>query len=303
MNSFYKRLRWIEIKFGSLLERLNFLIPNEEFYLRLLFRLKLGKHLNLSNPQSFNEKLQWLKLYYRKIEFTQMVDKYEVKNYVKNLLDEKYIIPTIGVWEKPEDIEWDNLPNQFVLKTTHGGGGVGVVVCKNKQEFDKTAAIAKLNRSLNISGYNYLKEWPYKHIHKRIIAEKYMEDLGMHQLVDYKFLCFNGEPKLVLVCKDRFESSGLTKDFYTPNWEQINLKRSTNGNSNSAIEKPLLLSEMLDVAKTLSKGLPFIRIDLYLVNQQIYFGEFTFFPASGLSAFEPDEWDAILGSWITLPKN
>ncbi len=166
---------------------------SDRAYLKLRYYVEMGARLNLDNPQKFTEKIQWLKLYNRKPEYTTMVDKYAVKDYVAKIIGEEYIIPTLGVWDKPEDIDWDSLPDQFVLKTTHGGGGCGVVICRDKATFDKAKAIDKLNRSMKADIYRSFKEWPYKNVQKRIIAEKFMEDTSLHELRDYKFFCFGGQ--------------------------------------------------------------------------------------------------------------
>jgi len=287
---------------GSILKRMPFLFHNDEKYLKLLFRLKLGQTLNLEHPRRFNEKMQWLKLYNHQPEYTDMVDKYKAKQIVEKLIGTQYVIPTIGVWSSSQNISWESLPQQFVLKTTHGGGGVGVVICKDKATFSVKNAILQLNRSMRISGSNGLKEWPYQNVQRRIIAEQYMEDADNHQLVDYKFHCFNGVPKVVLVCRDRYGESGAFKDFYDMEWNHLPISRELNGNAKESFEKPEEFSQMIQIAEKLSKGIPFVRIDLYLANHKIYFGEYTFFPASGLSPFYPDEWDFIMGDWLDLPN-
>lgn len=288
-------------KIGSLLERFNFLFPNEELYLHILFRLKMGRKLDIHNPKTFSEKLQWLKLYNRKNEYTVMVDKAEVKDYVKNIIGAEYIIPTLFVCDTPDDIEWDKLPDRFVLKTTHGGGGTGVVVCKDKISFDYRKAIKRLRYSMRVSGYNRLKEWPYKNVKRRVIVEKYLEDSSSKQLADYKFWCFNGEPKLIMFAKNRNEDIGMTIDFFTTDWVHMDVKRRSAPNSVDLIPEPSMLKEMLVIARKLSADIPFVRIDLYQVDNRIYFGEYTFFAASGLKCFVPDKWDSILGSWLVLP--
>lgn len=286
---------------GSLMERVSYLFHNDERYLKLLFRLKIGTKLDFENPKRFNEKLQWLKLYNQNPEYTDMVDKHKVKNIISEQIGNRYIIPTIGIWNSADEIDWDQLPNQFVLKTTHGGGGTGVVICKDKKNFDKTTAIRKLKNSMKVSGYNRLKEWPYKNVKHRIIAEQYMEDSDNHQFTDYKFHCFNGQPKIVLVCRGRFSSTGGTKDFYDMGWQHLDIRRELNGNADSGFECPPEFTEMTHIAEQLSKGIPFVRIDLYLANHIVYFGEYTFFPASGLSRFYPDKWDFVMGDWLKLP--
>lgn len=272
----------------------------DEIYLKLLFRFKMGYKLNLRNPQTFNEKLQWLKLYNRNPEYTTMVDKYAVKAYVASIIGEEYIIPTLGVWDKPEDIDWDSLPNQFVLKTTHGGGGGGVFICKNKKTFDKEAAISKLNQSLASDIYKSLREWPYKNVPKRIIAEKYMApDIGNSDLLDFKFYCFDGIPKLIMVAGGR-HSSDKRFAYYDTQWNPINLQWGA-PRPDKDFEKPEQLQHMLKTASQLANNLPHARIDLYCIGHNVFFGEITMFDASGLEKINPTDIDTYLGSLVKLP--
>lgn len=273
---------------------------SDELYLKILFRLKMGYPLNLRTPRTFNEKLQWLKLYNRKPEYTQMVDKHAVKEYVAKLIGEEYIIPTLGVWDRVEDIDFESLPDQFVLKTTHGGGGGGVVVCKDKSNFDYEAAKIKLQQSMNSDIYRNFREWPYKNVPRRIIAEKFMVDESGVELKDYKFFCFNGEVKCFKVDFDRFIAHRA--NYYDRNACLMPFGEVDCGPDFSRqIELPDNLKEMRCVAEKVAVGHPFIRVDLYNINGKIYFGEITFFPAAGLGRFEPEEWDYTLGSWLRLP--
>lgn len=273
----------------------------ESLYLKLMFWLNVGYRLNLKNPTTFNEKLQWLKLYDRKPLYTKMVDKYEAKDYVSGIIGNEYIIPTLGVWLKPEDIDWDVLPDQFVLKTTHGSGGSSVIICTDKKKFDKNLAIKKLKWSLSKSDtYQHYKEWPYKGIEKKIIAEQFLNDNG-NVPNDYKIHCFNGIPKFILVCRDRYSDTGLVDDFYTPEWEHMDVKRPNKENP-GGIPKPAELSTMLRLATILSAKIPFLRVDFYTLKGKVYFGELTFYPASGMVPFCPFEYDLRFGQWLTLPK-
>lgn len=270
-------------------------------YLKLLYRFKMGHRLNLKNPQTFTEKLQWLKLYNRKPEYTKMVDKYAVKEYVANLIGEEYIIPTLGVWNKPEDIDWDSLPNQFVLKTTHGGGGGGVVICKDKTTFDKASAIAKLRESMASDIYSGLREWPYKNVPKRIIAEKFMapeKSPAPKDLLDFKFFCFNGEPKFLYVS----DSPSHSLAFLNIDWSLTDFGRDDYHPLNKLPEKPENLEEMLAIARKLSAGIPHVRVDLYNIDKHIYFGELTLYTGSGYIPFNPKEYDGQLGDLLTLPN-
>lgn len=274
----------------------------ERLYLKMLYRCKMGHKLDLNNPTTFTEKIQWLKLYDRKPEYTVMVDKEAVKKFVAERIGDAYIIPTIGVWDHAEDIDWDELPAQFVLKTTHGGGGGGVVICKDKETFDKEKATARLNNSLSKDIYSVFKEWPYKDVRRRIIAEQYLSDLSTTgQVNDYKLFCFNGKVRFLKVDFDRFTKHGA--NYYDLDWNIMVVEETgIPSDFSREIPKPEKLREMIRIAETLSKGIPFLRVDLYYVNGKIYFGELTFFPSSGLVPFLPSECDAKIGAMLKLPK-
>lgn len=289
----------------SILSRFAPIIPDKQ-YLKWRFRLEMGYKLNLDNPKTFNEKLQWLKLFNRKPEYTQMVDKFAVKEYVANIIGDEYIIPTLGVWDRFDDIDFDKLPNQFVLKTTHGGGGGGVVICKDKTTFNKESAKSKLDKSLKTCIYRSLREWPYKNVKKRIIAETYLtEDISIDNpsgdLVDYKFYCFNGETKAVVIATERHSQTGVCFDYFDKEFNHLPFEQG-GPNSKNVVNKPKLYEEMWDIADRLSEGLPHVRVDLYCIKGHIYFGELTFFDASGFAKFKPAEWDYKFGEWIKLPN-
>ena len=285
----------------SLKSRFFQLLP-DRIYLKLLFRHKMGYCLNLRNPQTFSEKLQWLKLYNHNPEYTKMVDKLAVKDYVSKIIGEEYIIPTLGVWDKPEDIDYDKMPNKFVLKTTHGGGNSGVIICRDKASFNRVQAIDKLNKSLSSDIYKIFREWPYKHVPKRIIAEKYIDpEPYSKDLLDYKFFCFNGEPKYCQVISGR--GTQMCIDFFDNNWNHQPFHEPKNFlYATVELEKPENYDKMWQLASMLSKDKPFSRIDFYDVNGKIYFGEITFFPTSGMGGFNPNEWDRVFGDLIILPK-
>ena len=290
---------------ASILMNLNFLFP-DKLYLTLLFRLKMGYWIDWKNPKTFSEKLQWLKLYDRKPEYTTMVDKYAVKEYVAKIIGEEYIIPTLGVWDRPEDIDWDSLPQKFVLKTTHGGGGSGVVICKDKTTFDKANAIARLKGSLDKCIYKSLREWPYKNVDRKIIAEVLLEETNPVKnntdIPDYKFYCFNGEPKYCQVIRNR--RSKETIDFYDMEWNHMPFVglNPVVENGLNPVAKPTCLCKMLEICRNLSKEILFGRIDLYVIDGKVFFGEITFYPASGNGIFTPVEWNEILGKMIKLPS-
>ena len=270
----------------------------DRLFLKLMYRKCMGKKLNLKNPQTFNEKLQWLKLYNRKTEYTKMVDKYEAKKYVAEKIGEEYIIPTLGVWNSFDEIDFDALPCQFVLKCTHDSGGL--VIVKDKSNFDKKEACKKITRCLKRNYFWQNREWPYKNVRPRIIAEKYMEDSVCHELTDYKFYCFNGKPEFILVATERASLDGVKMDFFDMDFNHLEMKWG-HSNSKKTIVKPKSFDKIINFAEKLSKVIPLCRCDFYEVNGKPYFGEITFFPASGMEAFEPEGWDKILGDWIKLP--
>ena len=286
----------------SLLNRFGVMLP-DRIYLKWMFRLRMGKKLNLDNPISYNEKLQWLKLYDRRPEYTMMVDKYAVKDYVTQKIGKEYVIPTLGVWNSIEEIEWEKLPNQFVLKTTHDGGSCGVVICQDKSVFDRQKAIVKLKRSLSYNPYNGAREWPYKNVPKRIIAEKYIEpDPDLNDLPDYKYFCFNGEVKALFVATDRQTPGEEVKfDFFDADYNHLPFRQGHN-NATIVPDKPGSFDKMKQLASKLSEGIPQLRVDFYEVNGRPLFGEMTFFHFSGMVPFCPQEWDDKFGGWIRLPK-
>lgn len=277
----------------------------DKAYLSLRYRFKMGYWINWKNPQTFSEKLQWLKLYDRKPIYTTMVDKYAVKKYVSDLIGEEYIIPTLGVWDSFDEIDFSSLPQQFVLKTTHGGGGGGVVICKDKSTFNLKEAKKKIETSMRGDIYKGLREWPYKNVPRRIIAEKYMSPSKKpvpKDLPDYKFYCFDGEPKYCQVIRDRHTKE--TIDFYDMEWrhqEFVGLNPVAR-NGLTPVARPMNLEEMKKICYSLSKGHPFVRVDLYVIDDRSYFGELTFYPASGMGVFTSDNWNKILGNEIRLPQ-
>ena len=270
---------------------------DDEEYLRRVFYARMGTQLNFEDPQTFNEKLQWLKLHDRDPAYVEMVDKAAVKRYVAGKLGNAYIIPTLGVYDRPRNIDFDALPDRFVLKCTHDSGGV--VICRDKSAFDRRRAVRTLDRFWKRDYYSQWREWPYQFVPKRVIAEEYLEaETG--GLADYKIHCFNGEPRLILVCQDRFSDSGMSEDFFSESWEHLAVKRPNVRQAAAPIEKPAQLGEMLALAKTLAKDIPFVRVDVYVVRGRIYFSELTLYPAAGLTPFEPAQWDETFGGWLDL---
>ena len=273
----------------------------DKLYLSLRYRCQLGHWINWKHPKTFTEKLQWLKVYDYKPEYTRMVDKLAVKDYVAERIGNEYIIPTLGVWNRVEDIDWDSLPNQFVLKTTHGGGGSGVVVCKDKRTFDKEKAMEKLRRSMRTNAGRTYREKPYLNVPRKIIAEKFMAEKTFTispELVDYKFYCFNGVPKLVMVANGR--STGDKRfAYYDTEWNPVDIKWGA-PKPDEEFPKPSNLDEMLKVASKLSSTLVHARIDLYNIDAHVYFGEITFYDGSGFEKIEPQSYDEYLGNLMKL---
>ena len=275
------------------------LLP-DKLYLSLRFKSRFGRYPNFRDPKTFSEKIQWLKLYDRKPQYTTMVDKYEVKKYVADLIGEQYIIPTLGVWNDFNKINFDALPNQFVLKCTHDSGGL--VICRDKTKLDIEKARKKINECLKRNFYYTGREWPYKNVKPRIIAEQYMEDSDTEELRDYKFFCFDGVVRAMFIASERQSENDETKfDFFDENFNHLPF---TNGHPNADVppSKPACFDQMKQLASQLSKGIPHLRVDFYEVDGKIYFGELTFSHWSGLMPFKPEEWDYKFGSWIKLPR-
>lgn len=283
----------------NFLRNVSKLLP-DKLFLNIKFFKNFGRLINFSNPQSYNEKLQWLKVYDRNPLYNEIVDKYKVKEFVAKTIGEDHVIKLLGVWNHFDEIDFDKLPNQFVLKCNHDCGGL--VICKDKSKFDKEAARKKLEAHLHNNYYWDHREWPYKDIKPLIFAEEYMVDESGYELKDYKWFCFNGEPKVLFIAQDRDNPKEETKfDFYDMDFHHLPIK---NGHPNANIikEKPEGFDTMKKLAKKLSKGIPHVRVDFYNINGHIYFGEMTLFHWSGFVKFEPEEWDYKFGSWITLPE-
>lgn len=280
-------------------EMLNWM--SDKAYIDLMFQYRIGKKIDWKNPKTFNEKLQWLKLYDRRPEYHSMVDKYEAKLYVSSQIGEQYIIPTLGLWDSVEEIDFASLPDSFVLKCTHDSGSI--VLCPSKKEFNKEAAFKKLNHGLKRDMFYWGREWPYKGLERRIIAETYMRDESKTDLKDYKVLCFNGEPKLIELHQQR-NTKNQTQDYYDTNWNLTEITQNSTHiykESKQSVEKPAALEEMLALSARLSQGIPQLRVDWYSISGRLYFGELTFFDGSGFEPYDKYEDDLMLGSWITLP--
>ena len=273
------------------------LLP-DKCYLKLRYRLTFKKALNLKNPKTYNEKLQWMKLYDHNPLYTKLVDKYEVRDFIANSIGEDHLIPLIGVWDKFDDIDLNTLPNEFVMKCTHDSGSV--FICKDKSNVDVNKLRKQMNSCLKRSQYKAGREWAYKNVKPRIIVEKLMTDNSSPSLKDYKFFCFDGEVKAMFIATDRgIENQDVKFDFFDSEYNHLPLKH---GHENAAVtpSRPKNFEKMKEIASKLSKGLKHARIDLYDINDQIYFGEITFYHHCGFVPFTPDEWDYKFGEWIKL---
>lgn len=286
------------MKKRQILKKIFRIVP-DKIYLNIKFLKNFGKLINFTHPRTYNEKLQWLKVYDRNPFYNIIVDKYRVKEYVTKKIGEEHVIKLLGVWDKFDDIDFDSLPNQFVLKCNHDCGGL--VICKDKGTFDIIAAKKKLESHLKNNYYWDHREWPYKDVKPLIFAEEYMVDESGYELKDYKFFCFNGEPKVLFIAQDRDNVNEETKfDFYDMDFNHLPIKNG-HPNANVIQEKPAGFEKMKELGMKLSKGIPHVRVDFYNINGRIYFGEMTLFHWSGFVKFEPSEWDTIFGNWIKLP--
>ena len=272
----------------------------DKMYLSRLYKKFFGKSLDLENPQLFNEKLNWLKLYDRRSEYTTMVDKYAAKEYVSKKIGETHIIPTLGVWKRFKDIDFDKLPEQFVLKCTHDSGGM--VIVRDKNKMDKAQADKKLSACLKSNFYYPAREWPYKNVAPRIIAEKFMENEDGSGLRDYKFYCFNGEPKFLYISEGLENHATAKISFVNLDWTFAPYQRSDYKPFDTLPEKPKTFNEMIKYATILSEGIPFVRVDLYEINGSVYFSELTFTPCGGFMPFKDEKYDYDIGKYLKLPK-
>lgn len=294
MNSIKKIIKVIYLR---LLHCFSKYISDEQ-YLKRMFPLRVGYPLDLKKPTTFNQKLQWLKLNDCNPTYSSMVDKAEAKQYVSKIIGSDYIVPTIAIYNKVEDINWKELPDQFVIKCTHDSGGI--VICKDKTNFDIENAKKKLEKYYKRNYYLWAREFPYKNVKPKILIENFISEFGDEDVKDYKIHCFNGQPQIILVCSERFSETGLKEDFYDTSWNHLNIRRRKHGNSEKTIEKPVVLEKVLELSRQLSKGVPFLRTDFYIIGNQIFFGELTFFPASGMEPFIPEEWDYRLGEMLAI---
>ena len=260
-------------------------------YLKIRFYVVMGRYLNLKNPKSFNEKIQWLKLNDRKEIYSKLADKYGVRDYIAKKIGEEYLIPLLGVWDDADEIKFDLMPDKYVLKTTHDGG---VLLCDKSKGIDRNKIVSIIKSKMARNYYYMGREWCYKNITPKIIAEQWLDD----DIIDYKFMVFNGKVKCIFTCSER-NSDGLKVTFFDKDWNMLPFER-TYPSSKKEIPKPQCLSKMIEIAETLAMGIPFIRVDMYYVMGKLYIGEMTFYPGGGMEAFQPQEWDYTLGEWLRL---
>ena len=301
MNKYFKLIFDRKYRFNVLASRGWYDKMSDEKYLKKKFKFFSGKKLDLENPKTICEKLQWLKLFDRKDVYTQMVDKYEVKKIVSEKLGEEHVIPLLGVWDSFDDINFDELPDQFVLKCTHDSGSFAI--CKDKKTFNKEEAREKLTKGLKRNYFYGGREWPYKNVKPRIIAEKYIDSLGKKESVEYKVTCFNGKVGFVTICTgiahSKFEDR--TNDHYDVNFNHMPWY-SYYENSKEKIEKPAEWEQIIEFSEKLAKDVPYLRVDFYPIDGKLYFGEMTFYTWSGFIKFSPEEWDYKLGEMLILPE-
>ncbi len=270
-------------------------------YLRLVYKAEFGKALDIFSAKSYNEKLQWLKLFNRKQYYPSLVDKYEVRKYISQKIGNDYLIPLASpfIWENPNDICFDDLPEQFVLKCTHGSGCN--IICTNKNDLNIKATRKKMSKWMRKNWFWFGREWPYKNVKPKIICEQYLEEEPGVDINNYKVMCFNGQPKLIQLIIGIF-SNNPTQDFYDINWEKTTICQSGYKNSENFTPKPQSFNEMIDLSRILSEGMPHVRIDWYDIRGKLYFGEITFFDSAGFCSFDDYNDDLLLGSWIDLSE-
>lgn len=281
-------------------------VLSDKSFIKKLYKKRMGRDINLSNPQTFTEKQNWLKLYDRKPIYTVMVDKYLARDFVKERIGEQYLVPLLGVWNNVDDIDFSLLPNEYVLKCNHNSDVVifkdGIFIGKNGKILTNEETKKKLNEQLKVDYYKSKREWPYKNVPRKIICEKYMENTNGDNLVDYKVFCFSGQPQFIMVNSNRFKDGGVKVDMYTLDWKHMDMQDGHYPNAGDIFEKPACFGEICEISKILSSTIPFLRVDFNIWDNKLYFGELTFFHSAGLESFEPTEWDNILGQELVLPK-
>lgn len=297
LHKLKRKIKKIYVKYFTVEHFETFILSDKQF-LKKLYKAKLGENLDLRNPLTFTEKMNWLKLYDRRPEYTLMADKYAVREYIAGKIGEEYLVPLLGVWDNADDIDFSLLPEKFVLKCNHNSD---VVICTDKSTINEKEVKDKLNKQLKDNYYLHKREWPYKNIPRKIICEKYMENTNGEELFDYKLFCFNGEVKLIQLNSGRF-SGDFRADHYDINWKHTDLVIGKYPMRGDIFSKPPCFEEMVDIASKLSLGIPHLRVDFNYWDNKLYFGELTFFESAGFMKMSPESWDELLGSWIELPK-
>ena len=292
---FPERTKW-KIYRAASLGKISF--PDKAFQ-KWDYHIHSGRKLSFRNPQTFCEKLQWLKYYYRNPEYTRLVDKYAVREYVKEKIGEEYLVPIYGVYDSWEEIDFSKLPDRFVLKCTHDSGSV--VICKDKTTFDYEAAKEKIQFCMSRNQFYLSREWPYKNVKPRIICEKYLDGDPELGLVDYKCFMFNGELKFIMTCSNRFMDGGMKISIYDRDWNKLTIGQIGESIENREIEKPQLLESIIKCAEQLSICMPFVRADFIVSNSTLFFSELTFFDSGGRKPFTPQCNEIQFGQWINLP--
>lgn len=272
---------------------------DDEEYIKRKYKAIFGTELDLENPKTYNQKIQWLKLYYRRPDYTKYVDKFEVRSYVAKTIGEEHLVPILGVWDSPEDIDFDKLPSKFVLKCNHNSG-LGMCICENKDELQTDRVISGLEKGLKQNYYLTGREWPYKNVKRRIIAEKFLVDESGVELKDYKIYCFDGKVRLIMINSDRNSKCATKADYFDEDFNHIDMIWGYE-QADITPKKPAHFEEMKMLAEKLSKDMPHVRVDFYVADDKVYFGEMTFFDGSGFEAFEKIEYANMLGDWIKLP--
>ena len=292
---FPERIKW-KIYRAASLGKIPF--PDKAFQ-KWDYKIHTGRRLHLQHPVTYQEKLQWLKYYYRNPAYTRLVDKYEVREWVADKIGEEYLCPIYGIYDCWDEIDFSQLPEAFVLKCTHDSGSV--VICKDKTSFDFEQAKEKIETGLKRKQFYLSREWPYKNVKPRILCEKYLIDERGVDSPDYKFFCFDGEIRILETNSERQTETGTKTDFYSPEFQHIEMRETGFPNSTKIAEPPMHFDKMKKLAQVLSAGMPHVRVDFNYVNDQIFFGEMTFYHGGGRMLFEPDEWNYRFGEWITLP--
>lgn len=286
-----------KITIFSIYKLLSYVI-DDKTYIKIQYKIKLGKKLNVDNPKTLNEKLQWLKLNYKNNLMVQCADKYAVREYVKNKGLENILIKQIGIYDNADEIDFNKLPNEFIIKLANGSGFN--YICFDKSKFNSSRIKRYLKGVSHVNPYYYSREWPYLKIKNRIICEQLLKEVTGEVPSDYKIFCFHGEPKLIQVDIGRYTNH--RQNFYDTNWNLLNLSQGYSNDTQYILPKSVYLNSMLDIARKLSEDFPFVRVDLYLINNKVYFGECTFFPWGGYSPYVPHEYDYRLGEMLNLDK-